>query len=50
VGLSSFHEFEDIISEETLDALAAAEAGLADGSLAACEQDEVTGFCVQTPP
>jgi len=48
VGLSSFHEFEDMISEDTLAALAAAEAGLADGSLQACEQNPDTGFCVQT--
>jgi basic membrane protein A len=48
VGLSPFHEFEDQISQETLDALAAAEAGLADGSLKACEEQEGSGFCVQT--
>jgi basic membrane protein A and related proteins len=50
VGLSPFHEFEDQISPETLDALAAAEAGLADGSIQACEAQEGSGFCVQTLP
>ncbi len=48
VGLSSFHEFEEMISDETLAALAAAEAGLTDGSLQACEQNPDTGFCVKT--
>jgi basic membrane protein A and related proteins len=48
VGLSPFHDFESVISQETKDALAAAEAGLADGSLKACEEQEGTGFCVQT--
>ena len=37
VGLAPFHEFEDLISDETRAAIAAAEAGLADGSLTACE-------------
>jgi basic membrane protein A len=46
VGLSPFHDFEDLISDETREALAAAEAGLADGSLSACETQELTGFCV----
>jgi len=50
VGLAPFHEFEDLISDETRAAIAAAEAGLADGSLQACEQDETTGYCVQTLP
>lgn len=50
VGLSPFHEFEDQISQETMDALAEAEAGLADGSLSPCEAQEGTGFCVQTLP
>ena len=50
VGLAPFHEFEDLISDETREAIAAAEAGLADGSLTACEQDETTGYCVQTLP
>ena len=48
VGLSSFHEFEDLISDEARAAIAAAEAGLADGSLMPCEEDETTGFCVKT--
>jgi basic membrane protein A and related proteins len=50
VGLSPFHEFEELISDETRQAIAAAEAGLADGSLKACEEQEGTGFCVQTLP
>ena len=50
VGLSPFHEFEDMISDETKAALAEAEAGLADGSLKACEEQAGTGFCVQTLP
>jgi len=50
VGLSSFHEFEDLISDETREALAAAEAGLTDGSIQPCEEDEATGFCVVTLP
>jgi basic membrane protein A len=50
VGLSPFHEFEDQISQETLDAIAAAEAGLADGSISPCEVQEGTGFCVQSLP
>lgn len=50
VGLSPFHEFEDMISQETQDALATAEAGLADGSLKPCEEQEGSGFCVQTLP
>lgn len=49
VGLSPFHAFDEIISDETREAIAAAEAGLADGSIQACaEQDPNTGFCVQT--
>lgn len=50
VGLSPFHEFEDLISQETRDAIAAAEAGLADGSIQPCDEQEGTGFCVQTLP
>ena len=50
VGLSPFHEFEDLITDETRTALAEAEAALADGSLLACEPQEVTGFCVVTLP
>ena len=50
VGLAPFYEFEELISDETRAAIAAAEAGLADGSLTACEQDETTGYCVQTLP
>jgi basic membrane protein A len=50
VGLSPFHDFEDLISQETRDAIAAAEAALADGSLKACEEQEGTGFCIQTLP
>ncbi len=50
VGLSPFHEFEDQVSDETKAALAEAEAGLADGSLKACEEQAGTGFCVQTLP
>lgn len=46
VGLSPFHEFEGMISDETKAALAEAEAGLADGSLKACEEQEGSGFCV----
>jgi len=48
VGLSPFHDFENLITPETSDALAAAEAALADGSLQACEAQEGSGFCVQT--
>lgn len=48
VGLSPFHDFEDQISPEAMEALATAEAGLADGSLKACEEQEGSGFCVQT--
>jgi basic membrane protein A and related proteins len=48
VGLSPFHDFESLITPETKEALAAAEAGLADGSLQACEPQPVTGFCVKT--
>jgi len=48
VGLSPFHEFEELVSEETKAALAEAEAALADGSLSACEEQEGSGFCVQT--
>jgi basic membrane protein A len=50
VGLAPFHDFEDLISDETREALATAEAGLADGSLLACEPQEGTGFCVVTLP
>ena len=50
VGISPFYEFESLITQETQDALAAATAGLADGSLKACEEQEGTGFCVQTLP
>jgi basic membrane protein A len=50
VGLSPFHDFEDLITDATREALATAEAGLADGSLKACEEQEGTGFCVQTLP
>jgi basic membrane protein A len=49
VGLSPFHDFEDQISDETREALAAAEAGLADGSIAGCEAAP-SGFCTQTLP
>jgi len=48
VGISPFHEFEELISDDTLAAIAAAEAGLADGSLKACEEQEGSGFCVVT--
>ena len=48
VGLSPFHDFENLITPGTSDALAAAEAALADGSLQACEAQEGSGFCVQT--
>ena len=48
VGLSPFHDFESLITPETSDALAAAEAALADGSLQACEAQEGSGFCVPT--
>ena len=48
VGLSPFHDFKKLISDETRDALAAAKAALADGSLQACEAQEGSGFCVQT--
>ena len=50
VGLSPFHEFEDQVSDEAKAMLAEAEAALADGSLAACEEQEGSGFCVQTLP
>jgi len=46
VGISSFHDFEDVVSDETREALAAAEAAMADGSLTACEEQEGSGFCV----
>jgi basic membrane protein A len=50
VGISPFYQFEDLITPETQEALATAEAALADGSLKACEEQEGTGFCVQTLP
>ena len=50
VGLSPFHDFKDLISDETREALATAKAALADGSLKACEEQEGSGFCVQTLP
>ncbi len=50
VGLSPFHDFESLITPETSEALATAEAALADGSLKACEEQEGSGFCVQTLP
>lgn len=50
VGLSPFHDFKDLISAETREALATASAALADGSLKACEEQEGSGFCVQTLP
>jgi basic membrane protein A and related proteins len=50
VGISPFHDFKDLITEETRQALADAEAALADGSLQACEAQEGTGFCVVTLP
>jgi basic membrane protein A len=49
VGLSSFHEFEDLITDETRAAIAAAEAGIVDGSIQPCELNEV-GLCIQTLP
>jgi basic membrane protein A len=49
VGLSPFHDFEDLISEETRTALAEAEAAMADGSLKSCEE-QASGGCVQTLP
>jgi basic membrane protein A len=48
VGIPPSHEFEELISQDTLAAIAAAEAGLADGSLKACEEQEGSGFCVVT--
>lgn len=48
VGLSSFHDFEALISNDTRARLAEAEAGLADGSLSPCEAQAGSGFCVQT--
>ncbi len=45
VGISPFYEFEELITDETREALAAAEAGLADGSIQPCEAVEPTGFC-----
>ncbi len=50
VGLSPFHDFKELISPETREALATASAALADGSLKACEEQEGSGFCVQTLP
>ncbi len=50
MGISPFHDFKDLITEETRQALADAEAALADGSLQACEAQEGTGFCVVTLP
>jgi basic membrane protein A len=47
VGLSPFHDSEDLISAETREALATAEAALADGSLEPCEPQAGSGFCVQ---
>jgi basic membrane protein A and related proteins len=46
VGLSPFHEHEDVVPEEALADIEAAAAALADGSLEACEADPVTGFCI----
>ena len=49
VGLSSFHEFEDLITDDIREALAAAEAGIVDGSIQPCELNDV-GLCIQTLP
>ena len=50
VGISPFHDHEAAVSAEAVDAVAAASAAMADGSLEACEEQEGTGFCVQTLP
>lgn len=46
VGLSPFHDFESLISDETRTAIDAAVEGFKDGSLEACEPQPGTGFCV----
>jgi basic membrane protein A len=46
VGISPFHDHEAAVSDEAREAVAAAEAALADGSLTACEAQEGSGFCV----
>jgi len=50
VGISPFHDHEGVVSDEALAAVAAATAGMIDGSVVPCEAQEGTGFCVQTLP
>ena len=50
VGISSFHDNADLVSDEAVAAVEAATAAMIDGSLEACEPQEGTGFCVQTLP
>lgn len=50
VGISSFHDHADAVSDEAVAAVEAATAAMIDGSLSTCEAQEGTGFCVQTLP
>jgi basic membrane protein A and related proteins len=46
VGLSPFHEFEHLITDETQAAIDAAVEGMKAGTLEPCETDPVTGHCI----
>jgi basic membrane protein A len=50
VGISSFHDHADAVSDEAVAAVEAATAAMLDGSMVTCEAQEGTGFCVQTLP
>jgi basic membrane protein A len=46
VGISSFHDHADAVSDEAVTAVEAATEAMIAGDLQACEEQEVTGFCV----
>ncbi len=50
VGISPFHDHEAAVSADAVAAIAAATAGMIDGSVVPCEAQEGTGFCVVTLP
>lgn len=50
VGISPFHDHEAAVSGDAVAAVEAATAAMIDGSLVPCEEQEGSGFCVQTLP